>query len=79
MASHSKYRHVYAIVRVDQDAGLDVPLQERISVTKVLWTEKDAALEVGLLRTIEYFDQLLSRPGYKIPSVITAGRARQVA
>ena len=39
----------------------------------------NAALEVGLLRTIEYFDQLLSRPGYKIPSVITAGRARQVA
>ena len=46
---HSKYRHVYAILRVDQCDGMAVPLDERISVTKVLWTEQDAVLEVERL------------------------------
>jgi hypothetical protein len=46
---HAKYRHVYAIVRVDQDTGSDLPLEERISVTKILWTEEDAMNEVKRL------------------------------
>jgi ferredoxin-fold anticodon binding domain-containing protein len=46
---HSKLRHVFAIVRVDTYDGLEVPLEERISVTKVLWSEQDAAREVERL------------------------------
>jgi hypothetical protein len=49
---HSKYRHVYAIVRVDQDDEPNVPLEERTSVTKILWAEQDAELEVERLNRL---------------------------
>jgi len=41
--------------------------------------QPSTALEDGLLKTIEYFDQLLSTPGYRIPSAVTAGLERHVA
>ena len=46
---HSKFRHVYAIVRIDESAEPDVPLEEKINITKVPWTEQDADLEVERL------------------------------
>jgi hypothetical protein len=49
---HSKYRHVYAVLRVDQADALEISLEERISVTKVLWTEQDASLEVERLNNL---------------------------
>ncbi len=69
---HSKYRHVYAIVRVDQYDTLEVLLEERISVTKVLWSEQAAVLEVERLNNLNagkkcrYFwllTRLIDEPG----------------
>ena len=47
---HSRYRHAFAIVRVD---GSDLcTLDERISVVKVVLTEERAKSEVDRLNTI---------------------------
>ena len=46
---------------------------------EALGWQPTAVLEDGLLKTIEYFDQLLSTPGYRIPSAVTAGLERHVA
>ena len=62
---HAKYRHVYAIVRVDQDAEREVPLEERISVTKVLWTEREA------VREVERLTHLNANKGYRYLWLLT--------
>jgi UDP-glucuronate decarboxylase len=38
-----------------------------------------ASLEVGLARTVEYFDRLLSTPGYRIPASRNGHAGRNVA
>jgi len=38
-----------------------------------------AALEMGLVKTIEYFDRLLSTPGYKVPASLNGHTSRHVA
>jgi UDP-glucuronate decarboxylase len=54
--------------------------QPDISLARdVLNWQPVAVLEEGLLKTIEYLDQLLSTPGYKIPSAVTNGLERHVA
>ena len=54
--------------------------QPDISLAReVLNWQPVAVLEEGLLKTIEYLDQLLSTPGYRIPSAVTNGLERHVA
>lgn len=54
---HSKYLHVYAIVRVDDHEDVDTSIADRISVTKVLFSEEEANAEAkrlnGLRRHVE--------------------------
>jgi UDP-glucuronate decarboxylase len=59
----------------------DDPQQRRPDITlakNVLDWEPVFPLEEGLLRTIEYFDQLL-RSGYKLPAVVNGRLERNVA
>jgi UDP-glucuronate decarboxylase len=60
----------------------DDPQQRRPDITlareKLGW-EPRASLEEGLLRTIEYFDALLGRPGYKVPSTVAERLVHRVA
>lgn len=49
---HSKHQHVYAIVRVDEFAGLDVDLEERVTVTKVVASMNEATTEVARLNAL---------------------------
>ncbi|MGH8991091.1 MAG: hypothetical protein ACRDZ7_06135 [Acidimicrobiia bacterium] len=48
---HSKYQHVFAIVRVDQFT-LDVDVEQGITVTKVVTSVEEAAAEVERLNAL---------------------------
>jgi UDP-glucuronate decarboxylase len=59
----------------------DDPRQRRPDISlaqETLSWEPGYPLEEGLLRTIDYFDQLL-RSGYKVPAVLNGGLERHVA
>jgi hypothetical protein len=49
---HAKFLHVFVILRVDEYDGLEVPLEERIVVTKVMSTEEAAQIEVERLNRL---------------------------
>jgi hypothetical protein len=47
-----RYRHVYAIVRVDEFQNSEVPLSHKITVTKIVGNEQVARSEVARLNSI---------------------------
>jgi hypothetical protein len=49
---HSKHRHVFVVIRVDEYERLEVALEQRIVVTKVFQTWEAAEVEVARLRKI---------------------------
>ena len=49
---HSKHRHVFAIVRVDLFHRADMPLEEKVQVPHVVWTEEAAEREVERLNRL---------------------------
>lgn len=51
-AKHSRYRQVFAIVRVDRSTGLDVDVEQGITVTKVVASAEEAAAEVERLNAL---------------------------
>src|SRR5260370_29679388 len=57
-------QHVYAILRVDNFRGLDVPVEHRITVKKIVWSEAAAKAEVERLNRLQadkdcfYFQQV---------------------
>ncbi len=46
------YRHVYAIVRIDDFQGIEVLLKEKISVKKLVWSQEKAMAEVDRLNNL---------------------------
>jgi hypothetical protein len=46
------YRHVYAIVRIDDFQGIEVPLKEKITITKLVWSQEKAIAEVDRLNNL---------------------------
>jgi len=46
---NARYRHAYAIIRVDDHIGPDRPVEHRITVRKVMATIEEAEAEVGRL------------------------------
>ena len=59
----------------------DDPRRRRPDITlahEALGWRPTASLEMGLMKTIEYFDRLLATPGYKTPPSVN-GRSRHVA
>lgn len=51
-ASHSKYPHVFAVIRVDEFASPDVDIEQRVTVTKVVGSVEEAAAEVDRLNAL---------------------------
>jgi len=64
MKPNKQYDHVFVILRLDDFQGSAVPVQERISVTKIFWDGEAAAREVARLnelqgnRGVRYFSQV---------------------
>ena len=46
------YQPVYAIVRVDRFQDESVPVEDRLTVKKVVWSEEEAASEVVRLNQL---------------------------
>ena len=46
------YRHVYAIVRIDDFQGNEVPLKEKIAVKKIVCSQEKAMAEVDRLNNL---------------------------
>jgi len=46
------YRHVYAIVRIDNFQGSKVPLKDKIAVKKLVWSQEKAVEEVHRLNRL---------------------------
>jgi len=60
----------------------DDPRRRRPDISlahEVLGWRPTASLETGLMKTIEYFDRLLSTPGYKAPVSLNGHASRHVA
>jgi UDP-glucuronate decarboxylase len=60
----------------------DDPRRRRPDITlagEVLGWRPSASLEVGLVRTIEYFERLLGTPGYKVPATVNGHATQHVA
>ncbi len=61
---NKKYDHAFAIIRVDLFHELDTPLEHKITVVKVVWTEQMAEEETERLNKLndtkgsKYFWQL---------------------
>lgn len=51
-AAHSKYPHVFAVVRVDEFASPGVDIEGRVTVTKVVDSVEKAAAEVDRLNAL---------------------------
>jgi hypothetical protein len=51
--AHSRYRHVFAIVRVDEFTREDMEMDQRIRVTKVVVSEDEAIAEVKRLNALQ--------------------------
>lgn len=47
------YRHVYAIVRIDDFQGNEVPLKEKITVKELVWSQEKAMSEVDRLNSLK--------------------------
>jgi hypothetical protein len=64
MSSSKQYDHIFVIVRADLFQGPDVPVEEKITVTKALWDLESAQREVARLNQqrpgdrVRYFAQL---------------------
>lgn len=50
---NAKYDHVFAIIRIDMFHSDDVPLQDVITVKKVVWTAEAAEAEVNRLNALK--------------------------
>lgn len=49
---HAKYRHVFAVVRIDSPENEAADIASRVTITKILWTEAEAKAEVERLMEI---------------------------
>jgi hypothetical protein len=49
---NSKYEHVFAIVRVDTFHDMDTPVQDTVTVKKVVWSRDTAEQEVARLNEL---------------------------
>jgi hypothetical protein len=47
-----RYKHVYAIVRLDQFLPEDSDLESRVAVKKIVWTVEEAQAEVDRLNKL---------------------------
>jgi hypothetical protein len=46
-------RHVYAVLRLDEFQGLEVPLDHKVTVKKIVWSEAVARAEVERLNQLQ--------------------------
>ncbi len=46
------YSHVYAIIRVDEFQGPDCPVNDKVAVKEIVWTEAEADQEVDRLNSL---------------------------
>jgi len=47
-----KYDHVFTIIRIDDFQGSEVPIESKIAVQKILWSEEEAETETVRLNNL---------------------------
>jgi hypothetical protein len=52
MQANPRFDHVYAVVRIDSFLGPETPLENKIAIKEILWTEEAARREVDRLNQL---------------------------
>jgi len=73
--AHSRYRHVFAIVRVDEFTREDMEIDQKIRVTKVVASEEEAIAEVERLNALQEKGEGGSRYFWQMTRLVPSSEA----